>query len=181
MATEEPGHQKSWWCHQMETFSALLALCAGNSPVTGEFPSQRPVTRSVGVFFELGLNERLSKQSWGWWFETPSFSLWRHCNGHGIGLVPHRQILDSATKSLASPLLRSRFFFKAIAMITLQWRPNGRDGVSNHQPLHSLLNRDLRRYRTHYDVIVMISHIHTNTDLSTMLFYIYRPNCPLLC
>ena len=36
----------SWWRHQMETFSALLALCAGNSPVTGEFPSQRPVTRS---------------------------------------------------------------------------------------------------------------------------------------
>ena len=36
----------SWWCHQMETFCALLAICVGNSPVTGEFPSQRPVTRS---------------------------------------------------------------------------------------------------------------------------------------
>ena len=36
----------SWWRHQMKTFSALLALCAGNSPVTGEFPSQRPVTLS---------------------------------------------------------------------------------------------------------------------------------------
>ena len=33
----------SWWRHQMETFSALPALCAGNSPVTGEFPTQRPV------------------------------------------------------------------------------------------------------------------------------------------
>ena len=43
----------SWWRHQMETFSALLALCAGNSPVTGEFPSQRPVTRSFDVFFHL--------------------------------------------------------------------------------------------------------------------------------
>ena len=42
------------------------------SPVTGEFPTQRPVTRSFDVFFsKLGLNERLSKQSWGWWFETP--------------------------------------------------------------------------------------------------------------
>ena len=39
----------------METFSALLALCAGNSPVTGEFPSQRPVTRSFDVFFDLRL------------------------------------------------------------------------------------------------------------------------------
>ena len=35
----------------METSFALLALCAGNSPVTGEFPSQRPVTRSFDVFF----------------------------------------------------------------------------------------------------------------------------------
>ena len=36
----------------METFSALLAICAGNSPVTGEFPAQRPVTRSFDVFFD---------------------------------------------------------------------------------------------------------------------------------
>ena len=63
----------------METFSALLALCVENSPVTGEFPSQRPVTRSFDVFFDLHLNKRLSKQSWGWWFETTSRPLWRHC------------------------------------------------------------------------------------------------------
>ena len=55
----------TWWRHQMKTFSALLALCAGNSPVPGEFPSQRPVTRSFGVFFDLRLDKRLSKQSWG--------------------------------------------------------------------------------------------------------------------
>ena len=71
-----------WWGHQMESFSALVTLCAGNSPVTGEFPSQRPVPRSFDVFFDLCLKKkRLSKQkSWGWWFETPSCSLWRHCN-----------------------------------------------------------------------------------------------------
>ena len=69
------------WRHQMETFSVLLAICAKNSPVTGEFPAQRPVTRSFGVFFDLRLNKRLSKQSWGWWFETLSRPLWRHCNG----------------------------------------------------------------------------------------------------
>ena len=45
----------SWWRHKMETFSALLTLCAGNSPVTGEFPSRRPVTRSFDVFFDLCL------------------------------------------------------------------------------------------------------------------------------
>ena len=70
----------SWWRHQMESFSALLAICAGNSPVPGEFPAQRPVTRSFEVFFDLRLNKRLSKQSWGWWFQTLSRPLWRHCN-----------------------------------------------------------------------------------------------------
>ena len=60
------------WRHQMKTFSALLDLCAGNSPVIGEFPAQRPVTRSFDVFFDLRLNKRLSKQSISPWFETPS-------------------------------------------------------------------------------------------------------------
>ena len=46
----------------METFSALLAICAGNSPVTGEFPVQRPVTQSFDVFFDVRLNKRSSKQ-----------------------------------------------------------------------------------------------------------------------
>ena len=57
---------------------ALLAICTGNSPVTGEFPAQRPVTQSFDIFFDLRLNKRLSKQSWGLWFETLSRSLWRH-------------------------------------------------------------------------------------------------------
>ena len=70
----------------METFSALLAICAGNSPVPGEFPTQWPVTRSFDVFFDLSLNKRLSKQWWGWWFETQSCPLWRHCN---VGDMPH--------------------------------------------------------------------------------------------
>ena len=51
------------WRHQMETFSMLLALCAGNSPVTCEFPSQRPVTWSFDVFFDLHMDKWLSKQS----------------------------------------------------------------------------------------------------------------------
>ena len=63
----------------MGTFSALLDICAGNSPIPGEFPAQKPLTRSFGVFLDLRLNKRLSKQSWGWWFETPSWSLWRTC------------------------------------------------------------------------------------------------------
>ena len=50
------------WCHQMDTFSVLLTLCAGNSPVTSEFPSQRPVMWIFYVFFDLHLNKRLSKK-----------------------------------------------------------------------------------------------------------------------
>ena len=48
--------------------------------VIGQFPSQRPVMRSFDIFFDLRLNKRLSNQSRGWWFETPSHSLWRHRN-----------------------------------------------------------------------------------------------------
>ena len=47
----------------------------------------RPVTRSFGGFFDLRLNNRLSKKSWGWWFETPSFSLWHHCNDKRDGMI----------------------------------------------------------------------------------------------
>ena len=70
----------SWWLHQMETISALLAICAGNSPVPGELPTQRPVTRSFDVFLDLHSNEQLSKQRWGLWFEMPPCPLRRHCN-----------------------------------------------------------------------------------------------------
>ena len=66
-----------WWRHQMETFSTVTGhLC-------GEFAG------SFHVFFDLRLNKRLSKQSWGWWFETISCPLWRHCNEHGenVGLL----------------------------------------------------------------------------------------------
>ena len=60
-------------------FRVTGPLC-GEFTGPGEFPTQRPVTRSFDVFFDLRLNKRLSKQPWGWWFETPSWSLWRQCN-----------------------------------------------------------------------------------------------------
>ena len=70
----------TWTRHQMETFSALLAPCEENPPVTGGFPSQRPVTRSFDIFFDLRLNICMNKRTKRRWFETPSHSLWRHCN-----------------------------------------------------------------------------------------------------
>ena len=60
-------------------FRVTGPLC-GEFTGPGEFPTQRPVTRSFDVFFDLRLNKRLSKQPWGWWFETRSWSLWRHRN-----------------------------------------------------------------------------------------------------
>ena len=71
--------------HMMTPSNGNIFRVTGH--LCGEFtghrwiPAQRPVTRSFHVFFELRLNKRLSKQSWGWWFETPSRPLWRHCNG----------------------------------------------------------------------------------------------------
>ena len=68
----------SWWRHQMET--ALLALCAGNSPVTGEFPAQRPVTRGFGVFFDLSLNN-------GWVNDREAGDLRRHRAHYDVTVV----------------------------------------------------------------------------------------------
>ena len=85
--------------------SALLTLCAGNSPVIGEFPAQRPVTRSFDVFFDLRLNKRLSKQCWGWWFETSSRPLWRHCNA--TDTCKRHQALTSQPESSCNSSLPS--------------------------------------------------------------------------
>ena len=60
-------------------FGVTGPLC-GELTGPGEFPAQRPVTWSFGVFFDLRLNKRLSKQSSGWCFETLSWLLWRQCN-----------------------------------------------------------------------------------------------------
>ena len=68
----------SWLRYQMETFSALLALCEGHPSVTGAFPSQKPVT--LWCFLWSGSEQ--AKQSRRWLFETPSCSLWLHCNDY---------------------------------------------------------------------------------------------------
>ena len=88
----------SWWRHQTKIFSALLAFCAGNTPVICEFSSQRPVTRNFDVFFDLCLDKPLSKHSRRRWVETPLRSLWRHvmwCHDsmrrHIDGLVQERR------------------------------------------------------------------------------------------
>ena len=110
----------------METFSALLAICAGN------LPTQRPVTLSFDVFFDLCLNKRLRKQSRGWWFETLSCPLWRHRN-HQLQLVNHNIHHAGSTSSTPGnwlpishmcPLTNNIMF---LIMVTIgMWSPCGR-------------------------------------------------------
>ena len=64
-------------------FRVTGPLC-GEFTGPGEFPTQRPVTRSFYVFFDVRLIKRLSKHSRGWWFETLSHPLWRHRYGLGL-------------------------------------------------------------------------------------------------
>ena len=129
-AWRDPGFATiAWWCHQMETFSALLALCAGNSPVTGEFPAQRPVTRSFDVFFDLRLNPQLSKQWRRWWFATLPRLLWRHCNGCNtceILLLPDNQQLQQVVgfvKHLSADFLLGNII--ALSLISRHWDATG--------------------------------------------------------
>ena len=108
------GRHFPWWRHQMET------------PVPGEFPAQKPVTRSFDIFFDVHPNKRLSKQSWGWWFETLSRSLWRHCNAKEF----------SWTKNVAFSSYKLNYFFamQLHHQFIIVTSPE-RHSVSNHQQL----------------------------------------------
>ena len=74
-------------------FRVTGPLC-GEFTGPGEFPTQRPVTRSFDVFIDLRLNKRLSKQPWGLWFETPSWSLWGQCNRDEVQFLVRLGIPD---------------------------------------------------------------------------------------
>ena len=93
-----------WLIAMVETFSALLALCEGNSLVTVEFPSQRSVTRSFDVFFDLRPNKRLSKQTNRRWFKTPGRPLWRHRN---VCCQPIRDSIHQCWRRMPARQIRS--------------------------------------------------------------------------
>ena len=137
---------RGWWSqcpihtlritdHSMMTssngiFFASLALCAGNSPVTGEFPSQEPVTLSFDVFFDLYLNKRLSKAPRRRWFETGS--LWRHCSE----LVKSTSCLNSTGSTLYSEgSFVRRFFSPKPFEVAMVWRTYGPKVLYSEVPL----------------------------------------------
>ena len=69
----------------METFSALLTLCVGNSPVTVELPAQRSVTRSFDVCFDLRLNK-------GWVHNREAGDLRRHRAHYDVTVMSRQDI-----------------------------------------------------------------------------------------
>ena len=119
----------------METFSTLLALCAGNSPVTGDFLSQMPVTRCFDIFFDMCMNKRFSKQSRRWWFETPSRSLWRHCNENDVDVASHAS--------------------RVSMVVADEWIPNWRQGIYN---LNDIWHCETGQQQPHYGPDLRIRH-----------------------
>ena len=92
----------SWWRHQMETFSALLAICAGNSPVPGEFPTQRPVTRSFDVYFDL-------RPINGWVNNREAGDLRRHRAHYDVIVMCHKiRVVGNLSYSKRFKTLKSR-------------------------------------------------------------------------
>ena len=173
----------------METFSALLAICVGNSPITGEFPAQRPVTRSFDVFFDLRLKTRLSKQSFGWWFETPSRSLWRHCNvkelvwhvfPYALGCVKSinswsKSICMSCMKYMAKLMLRNLFEERHICMGYCRTEPQGAFHCGNPRRISKILSlgTDYTTYtRVHkFNTLKEILPSHWKTGLRRPDYY----------
>ena len=142
----------TWWRHQMETFSALLAICAGNSPVSGEFPTQRPVTRSFDIFFDLRLNKRLSKQSWGWWFETLSCPLWRQCNDY----IHRNMVVNCVVIISINP-------YKVVQM-----------AVKSHQLMYLILVVNQFKHReTFVNVIIIMRNLTMISKTSITLIAVY--------
>ena len=174
-------------------FRATGPLC-GEFTGPGEFPTQRPVTRSFDVFFDLRLNKRLSKQPWSWWFETLSWSLWRHRNVSPWSIYPHCGIL---TYQWYAPIdfVKSNLF--CIAAILSWWChlietfsallticagnslvtgefPAQRPATRSFDVFFDLAwtngwvsNRDagdLRRHLAHYDVTVIVKYCSTTVS-----------------
>ena len=118
--------ERIWWRHQMETFSGLLSLCAGISP--------------IAVFVDLRLNKRFSEQSIPRWFETPLGSLWRHCNE--VAGTPRNPTLKQWSCIDGSVQERRNSSASAMELrlscintsITLRKRPRTEHGTPNRNP-----------------------------------------------
>ena len=148
----------------MKTFSALLAICVGDSPVPGEFPPQRPMTRNFDGFFDLRLNKWLSKQSWGWWFETLSHPSLRHRNemfintyidgfaqdcSDSIANAPGIHVLQSYTKPTICAIRLAKVIYELTCHIIEQSNFNIGNWISalTESKNHSILSKIIAHCR----------------------------------
>ena len=171
-------------------FRVTGPLC-GEFTGPGELPTQRPVTRSFDVFFHLRLNKRLSKQSRGWRFGTPSWSLWRQCNEYSaiylftLPCITHAEACCQPANGRLNSWWRHQMepftaLLRVIQQSTLnsphkgQWR-----GAFMFYLICAWINRwvnnreagDLRRHRPHYDVTLMLRlHFECVSLLAEPLF-----------
>ena len=113
------------WKH----FPRYWPICAGNSPVPGECPTQRPLTRSIDVFFDLRLNKRLSQQSWGWWFEMLSRPLWRHRNLCRKLSVPIKQPQPSVSPAIGCRYVNLSVRAYAITVTLQERQTNNKENI----------------------------------------------------
>ena len=87
-----------WWCKlhddviKWKHFPHYWPFVRGIHRSQVNSPHKSQWRRALMVFFYLRLSKRLSIQSWGWWFETLSHSLWRHCNGYRQNYVFNKQL-----------------------------------------------------------------------------------------
>ena len=132
----DPWRTMSWWRIEMETISALLALCAGNSLVTIEFPIQRPVTFSLICGW---INDWASNREAG--------DLRRHRGHYDVTVMVNAVTVVTLAPCAKNILTVQDELLLALSNESLQWRHDGYAGVSNHQPHDCLLNR-LFRHRS---------------------------------
>ena len=196
-----PLLEPKWW-HGMITslngniFCVSGHLCAGNFPITGKFPLQRPGTRGFDIFFDLRLNKRLSKQSRPLWFETPSLSVWRHCmwcriiktlSFHGDAMIwkrfPHYWHFcvgkPAANGGLLSqrPIMRS---FDVLLVVSLNKLLNTITLRSFETPSlmwhHSIVQIDIFRFK--WGIIVSNDILKSNESIWGQLTYLPRTKWP---
>ena len=142
-----------WWRrHQMETFSALLDICAG------EFPAQRLVTWSLDVFFDLPTNKQLSKQSWGWWFEMPSCSLWRQCN-------------DEITLVMSNRIYRCQLFLEKWCTCIREINPHKLQIFTFNEMLCNILAQGYNKIRLYASKMFWNSSFYTAVKLTPRLYF----------
>ena len=175
--TASQNHMRriTWWRHQMEAFSALLAICVGNSPVTGGFPTQRPVTRSFDVFFYLRQVKRLSKRWWGWWFETPSYPLaiWKWTQVSNFDW--YREKLRLGRKYLITIMMQELLIERSHEFHFIWLAPNEKEHVCILALQMESFSSEI--FTLHQSTVILLIQYYAPYDMSTsFIIHIYFLN-----